>query len=71
MGNHSRLSNATIDEVLTHLANRKGGLTVLNGAVKQARSNLARRASKAFWEKRKRDFSAYPENVSRIEANSA
>ncbi len=66
-GNHSRLSNATIDEVLTHLANRRGGLTVLNGAVKQARSNLARRASLAFWEKkRKRDFSAYPEIVSRI-----
>jgi hypothetical protein len=63
-GNHSRLSNVTIDEVLTHLANRKGGLTVLNDAVRQARSNLARRASKAFWEKRKcaSDFS----NVVRI-----
>jgi hypothetical protein len=66
-GNHSHLSNALIDEVLTCLANRKGGLTVLNDAVKQARSNLARRASLAFWEKkRERDFSTYPENVSRI-----
>jgi len=67
--NRSHLSNKIIDEVLTYLANRKGGLTVLNGAVKQARSNLARRAAKAFWEKKReraRDFSTYPENVSRI-----
>jgi len=65
--NRSHLSNKIIDEVLGYLANRKGGLTVLNDAVKQARSNLARRAAKAFWEKKRAsEFSTYPENVSRI-----
>jgi len=65
--NRSHLSNKMIDEVLSYLANRKGGLTVLNDAVKQARSNRARRAAKAFWEKkRERDSSTYPENVLRI-----
>src|SRR5207249_4841980 len=63
MGNHSHLSNERINEVLGYLANNKGGLTRLNDAVKQARSNTARRASKAFWEKKRecgiRDFSAY------------
>ena len=60
--NHSHLSNKIIDEVLTYLANRPGGLTVLNGAVKKARSNLARRAANALWEKRKRasDLPTYP-----------
>jgi len=52
MNNRSHLSNKMIDEVLSYLANRKGGLTVLNDAVKQARSNRARRAAKAFWEER-------------------
>jgi hypothetical protein len=44
MGNRSHLSNSIIDEVLSYLANnRKGGLARLNKAVKQARSNHARR----------------------------
>jgi hypothetical protein len=51
MGNHSRPSNKMIDDVLSHLANKKGGLTVLNDAVKEARSNWARHAAKALWEK--------------------
>jgi hypothetical protein len=51
MGNRSHLSNALIDEVLNYLANRKGGLTRLNQAVKDARSNCARHAAKALWKK--------------------
>jgi hypothetical protein len=44
MGNRSHLSNSMIDEVLSYLANnKKGGLARLNKAVKQARSNHARR----------------------------
>jgi hypothetical protein len=68
MGNRSHLSNALIDEVLSHLANKRGGLARLRGAVKQARSNWARHASKAFWEKKRStgDFAAYAGNVSRI-----
>jgi hypothetical protein len=54
--NHSRLSNKIIAEVLDCLANRRGGLAMLNEAVKQARSKRERAS----------DFSAYPENVSRI-----
>jgi hypothetical protein len=42
-------SNKMIDGVLNHLANKKGGLTRLNLAVKQARSNSARRA----WERKR------------------
>jgi hypothetical protein len=42
-GNRSHLCNSMIDEVLGYLANRKGGLARLNKAVKQARSNHARR----------------------------
>jgi hypothetical protein len=53
MNNRSHLSNALIDEVLSHLANKRGGLARLRGAVKQARSNWARHASKAFWEKKR------------------
>jgi hypothetical protein len=68
--NHSRLCNETINEVLSYLANKRGGLTVLNAAVKQARSNLARRAALAFWKKKREcvasDFFTYPENVLRI-----
>jgi hypothetical protein len=55
MGNRSHLSNKMIDEVLNYLANRKGGLTVLNAAVKEARSNMARHGAKALWEKRRAD----------------
>jgi hypothetical protein len=66
-GNTSNLNNKTIDDVLNYLANKRGGLARLRGAVKAARSNWARHAAKAFWEKkRERDFSTYPENVSRI-----
>jgi hypothetical protein len=43
--NHPRPSQQLIDRVLTHLANNtNGGLALLNGAVKQARSNWARHA---------------------------
>jgi hypothetical protein len=56
-------SNKMIDGVLNHLANRKGGMARLNAAVKQARSNSARRA----WERRRSTGDlAVPENVSRI-----
>jgi hypothetical protein len=54
MGNHSRPSNKMIDDVLNYLANKKGGLTALNDAVKEARSNWARHAAKALWEKRRK-----------------
>jgi hypothetical protein len=46
MGNRSNLSTKTIDDVLSYLANKKGGLTTLNLAVKRARSNLSRQAGK-------------------------
>jgi hypothetical protein len=52
-GNRSHLSNALIDEVLSYLANKTGGLTVLNAAAKEARSNCAPRAARALWEKRR------------------
>jgi hypothetical protein len=69
-GNRSHLSNALIDEVLGYLANKTGGLTVLNAAVKEARSNCSRHAAKVLWEKRRAcgtgDFAAYLGNVSRI-----
>jgi hypothetical protein len=53
MGNRSHPSNKMIDDVLNYLANKKGGLTVLNNAVKDARSNMARHGAKALWEKRR------------------
>jgi hypothetical protein len=52
-GNDSNMSNEAISRVLGYLANKTGGLTVLNAAVKQARSNCARRAAKVLWEKRR------------------
>jgi hypothetical protein len=55
MGNRSHLSNKIIDEVLSHLANKKGGLCQLRAAVKEARSNMARHGAKALWEKRRAD----------------
>jgi hypothetical protein len=68
MGNHSRPSNKMIDDVLNYLANRRGGLTQLNDAVKEARSNWARHAAKALWEKRRAcgpvDFATYLGSVS-------
>jgi hypothetical protein len=42
-GNSANLSNKFIDSVLDYLTNKKGGLARLNKAVKQARSNHARR----------------------------
>jgi hypothetical protein len=67
-GNRSHLSNALIDEVLGYLANKTGGLTRLNEAVKEARSNWARHAAKALWEKRRAggpvDFATYLDSVS-------
>lgn len=54
MNNRSHLCNKAIDEVLDYLGNGKGGgLTRLNSAVKQARSNQARRAAIAFWKKKR------------------
>jgi hypothetical protein len=53
--NDSNMSNATIDKVLSNLANRKGGLTRLRAAVKEARSNMARHGACALWEKRRAD----------------
>jgi hypothetical protein len=68
MGNRSHLSNKMIDDVLNYLANKKGGLTVLNNAVKEARSNMARHGAKALWEKRRADgpvdFATYLGSVS-------
>jgi hypothetical protein len=68
MGNRSHLCSKTIDDVLNYLANKKGGLTVLNDAVKEARSNWARHAAKALWEKRRAggpvDFATYLGSVS-------
>jgi hypothetical protein len=50
--NHRRPSQNLIDRVLTHLANNTpGGLTLLNGAAKQARSNWARHAHKVRYGK--------------------
>jgi hypothetical protein len=53
MGNRSHLNNKIITEVLGYLANKRGGLTVLNNAVREARSNCARRGARALWEKRR------------------
>jgi hypothetical protein len=53
MGNRSHMSSKIIDEVLTYLANKRGGMAVINAAAKQARSNWARHAAKALWEKRR------------------
>jgi hypothetical protein len=68
MGNRSHLSNKMIDDVLNYLANKKGGLTVLNNAVKEARSNMARHGAKALWEKKRAvgpvDFATYLGSVS-------
>jgi hypothetical protein len=49
--NHLRPSQQLIDRVLTHLANTNGGLALLNGAAKQARSNWARHAHKVRYGK--------------------
>jgi hypothetical protein len=68
--NRSNLSNAAIDEVLNYLASKRGGMARLRGAVKQARSNSARKAANTLWEKRRAggpvDFATYLGSVSRI-----
>jgi hypothetical protein len=69
MNNHSHLCNKMIDEVLNYLANKKGGLTRLNLAAKEARSNWARRAAKAFWEKKRQCGTS--DNVLRISKTPA
>jgi hypothetical protein len=54
MNNHSHPSKKLIDGVLSYLANNKqGGLARLNDAVKEARSNWARHAGKASWERKR------------------
>jgi hypothetical protein len=51
--NDANMSNDAINRVLGYLATKRGGLTVLNAAVKKARSNCARRAAIALWKKRR------------------
>ncbi len=46
MNNHSRISQKLVDEVLNHLASKRGGMAQLRSAVKKARSNWARYAAK-------------------------
>jgi hypothetical protein len=53
LGNRSNLSAKLIDDVLDHLANKRGGLAVLHSAAKKARSNCARHAARALREKRR------------------
>jgi hypothetical protein len=64
--NHSHPSNKMVESVLNYLANKKGGLTRLNDAVKMAYSNRARLG----WKTRRKggvvDFAGYLENVSRL-----
>jgi hypothetical protein len=68
MGNRSHPSNKIIDDVLNYLANKRGGMAVLNAAAKQARSNWARHAACALWEKRRAagpvDFATYLGSIS-------
>jgi hypothetical protein len=68
MGNSANLSNKIIDGVLDYLANKKGGLTQLNDAVKEARSNWARHAAKALWEKRPEQQPASPPRLTVVSA---
>jgi hypothetical protein len=58
LGNSANLSNKFIDSVLDYLTNKKGGLARLNKAVKEARANVARRASIAGWA-RKRELQRF------------
>jgi hypothetical protein len=73
-GNDSNMSNEAISRVLNYLVNKRGGLTRLNAAVKEARSNCARHAAIALWKQRREcgtgDYAAYPGNVSRLNAPS-
>jgi hypothetical protein len=70
MGNRSHPSNKVIDDVLNYLANKRGGMAVLNAAAKQARSNWARHAAKALWDGKRGagDLAAFAGNVPRISA---
>jgi hypothetical protein len=56
MGNHSHPSNKMIDDVLSHLASKRGGLAQLRDAVKKARSNWARHAANALHAKTDQRF---------------
>jgi hypothetical protein len=47
MRNHSRPSRKMIDEILSYLASKKGGIARLNEAMNEARSHWARHAAKA------------------------
>jgi hypothetical protein len=51
-GNLARPGKKVIDAVLGYLANNAGGLTQLNAAMKEARSNWGRHAAKAREQKR-------------------
>jgi hypothetical protein len=62
--NHARPSDVLINRVLGYLSNNApGGLTLLNGAANEARSNWSRRAARSLWEKRRAcgpvDFATY------------
>jgi hypothetical protein len=56
MGNHSHPSQKLIDDVLSHLASKRGGLAQLRDAVKKARSNWARHAANALHAKTDQRF---------------
>ena len=62
--NQANLDQRTVDRVLIYLTTKKGGLTRLHNAVKEARSNWARHAAKARHAQTKRCFN----NVLRIGA---
>jgi hypothetical protein len=49
MRNHSRPSRKMIDEILSYLASKKGGIARLSEAMQEARSNWARHAAKQRW----------------------
>lgn len=51
--NQAQIANATIELALARLAKKKGGITRLNRAVKEARSNIARQAADARWQRRR------------------
>jgi hypothetical protein len=66
--NQTNIDQRTVERVLIYLTTKKGGLTRLHKAVKEARSNWARHAAKALWERKRGtgDFAARAGYVSRI-----
>jgi hypothetical protein len=56
MNNHSHPSQKLIDDVLSHLESKRGGLAQLRDAVKKAKSNWARRAANALHAKTDQRF---------------